>query len=286
MNCLVTGSTGFLGKHLIPVLQEQVNVTTVSLRKTEVSEIGLEQIDAIIHLAGLAHQMQKVDSQRYFEVNKHLTLELAEEAKKKGVAHFVFISTVKVFGDHAQSLYNENSECFPTDPYGQSKLEAERGLALLEDENFTVSIIRPPLIYGSGVKGNLQRIIGLCQKLPILPFGKIENKRSMVYVGNLIALIIEIINQKKSGVFIAGDKKLNSTSDLVNMIIRKLDLEKSNISIPVIVRLLLKLIKPAIYHRLFSDFIVDNTITNNDLGFDPPYSFEEGIGDMVKPYIN
>lgn len=287
MNCLVTGSTGFLGKHLLPKLSKVVNVSTVSLRRTKLSEIELGQIDSIVHLAGLAHQMQKIDPKRYFDVNKDQTLALAQKAKDAGVKHFIFISTVKVYGDNdIHGVLNEDSECHPSDPYGQSKRDAEIALQAMENEKFTVSIIRPPLIYGAGVKGNLDRIINLAIKLPILPFGNIQNERSMVYAGNVSALIQKLLEKQTSGIFIAGDKTRKSTTDLVNTIIDKMNLNKANIAIPGIIRLILRKIKPAIYHRLFNDFIIDNSTSNERLQFTPPYSFEDGIANMVSSYLN
>ncbi|MDF1868687.1 MAG: NAD-dependent epimerase/dehydratase family protein [Saprospiraceae bacterium] len=286
MNCLVTGSTGFLGYHILPVLKENFNVRTVSLRNTAISDIDLQNIEAIVHMAGLAHQMQKIDSKLYFDVNKDQTLLLAKKAKESGGKHFIFISTVKVYGDNILEVMDEDSTCIPTDPYGQSKLEAEQGLQQLEDDNFIVSIIRPPLIYGYGVKGNLDRIIKLCKTLPVLPFAGIKNERSLVYAGNVAALILKLLGTRTSGVFIAGDRQRKSTSELVHMVSKKMNLNKPHVSIPHILRYLLKKIKPEIYQRLFGDFIVDNSKTNSKLRFTPPYLFEEGISNMVSKQIN
>lgn len=286
MNCLVTGSTGFLGAHVLPELRTSFQVITVSLRNTGLKKIDLENVNVIIHLAGLAHQMQKIDPIKYFEVNRDQTLSLAKKAKDSGVTQFIFISTVKVYGDDVHEIMDEDSLCHPTDPYGQSKLEAEQGLQKLEDDKFIVSIIRPPLIYGKGVKGNLDKIINLCNNLPVLPFANIKNERSMVYAGNVTALIIKLLEEKKSGIFIAGDKDRKSTSDLVEMIAKKMKLNKPFLSIPFIFRFILEKIKPGIHQRLFSDFIIDNSKTNKKLQFVPPFSFEEGISNMVSTHLN
>jgi nucleoside-diphosphate-sugar epimerase len=285
LNCLVTGSTGFLGAHVVPSLEKHHTVKIVSLRNTAIQDIQFDDINTIIHLAGLAHQMTAIDPQLYFDVNKKQTLALAEKAKDNGVKHFIFISTVKVYGDTIKEGINEDSKCNPTDPYGQSKWEAEVGLKKLEDDKFSVAIIRPTLIYGKGVKGNLDKIIKLCLKIPVLPFGAIDNNRSMVYAGNVAALIIKIIDKKSSGVFIAGDKQNPSTSELVNTIIKKIGLKTYNVKLPHFLRGVLKILKPNIYSRLFGDFIIDNALTNKKLDFTSPYSFEEGIENMVAPYI-
>lgn len=286
MKCLVTGSTGFLGYHVLPVLNQHFTIETVSLRTTAISEIDVKHTDAIVHMAGLAHQMQKIDPKLYFDVNKDQTLSFAKKAKESGVKHFVFISTVKVYGDDIEGVMDEDSKCIPTDPYGQSKFEAEQELQRLEDNNFIVSIIRPPLIYGYGVKGNLDRIIRLCKKLPILPFAGIKNERSMVYAGNVAALILKLLKTKKSGIFITGDKQRKSTSELIFMISKKMNMNKLHISIPHFFRYFLKKTKPEIHQRLFGDFIVDNSKTNNKLQFVPPFSFEEGVANMVANHID
>ncbi len=285
MNCLITGSTGFLGPHVISFLETNHTIKTVSLRSTPIEQVELEGINSVIHLAGLAHQMQEINPQLYFDVNTIQTLALAERAKKAGIKQFVFISTVKVYGDNVGERFDETSECIPTDPYGQSKRDAEIGLLKLENNNFKIAIIRPPLIYGEGVKGNLDRIIKLCFKLPFLPFGGIKNTRSMVYAGNIAALIAKLIEQEHNGIFIAGDKQANSTTKLVNTILEKLNLKNNNFKLPGLFRFLLRKLKPAIYSRLFGNFIIDNSNTNKTLNFSPPFSFEEGIENMVSTHL-
>jgi nucleoside-diphosphate-sugar epimerase len=281
---LITGASGFVGKHLVPVFYQKYKVETVSLQKKTVGELALKDIEVIVHLAGKAHQMTKIDDEIYFQVNRDLTIQLAKKAKLEGVGQFVFISTVKVFGDNNTNTLNENSPCYPTDPYGQSKLEAEEGLKKLETEDFKITIIRPPLIYGKAVKGNLERLIGLIKKIPILPFGGIKNQRSMVYVNNLIALIDHIIQKQSSGIFIAGDKNTHSTTELVKLIDKYLNTNRMIIRIPLIILYFLKKVKPALISRLFASYIIDNNITNQRLKFVPPFSFEEGIKDMTEGF--
>ena len=284
MNCLVTGSSGFLGSHVVPYLERLHTVKTVSLKGNSIELIDLKQIDVIVHLSGLAHQMTQIDPQLYFDVNTLQTLALAKKAKKSGVKQFIFISTVKVYGDNVGEFFDENSDCIPTDPYGQSKLDAELGLQEVENDDFKVAVIRPPLIYGKGVKGNLDRIMKLCLKLPVLPFGEIHNKRSMVYAGNISALIAKIIECSCKGIFIAGDIKPHSTTALVDEIIKTLKLKTYNFKLPIPFRKLLNGLKPDIYSRLFRNFVIDNSKTNKELNFSPPYSFEEGIENMVSTH--
>jgi len=282
LKVLITGCSGFVGSYALDILKQTFEVTPVSLQKTKVEDINFDGVDTILHLAGLAHQMQKIDPDEYFKVNHRLTLSFARAAQKSGVKHFVFISSVKVYGDQVSGVIDEYSECHPTDPYGESKLKAENELLSISNDNFVVSIIRPPLIYGPRVKGNLERLTGLINKLPILPFGNIKNQRAMVFVGNLTALIVHILKTKPQGVFIAGDKKNYSTSHLVETMMQFMKVNKKNISIPLFMRSIIKYFKPAIHTRLFESYIISNQSTNKKLSFEPPYSFEEGIKEMVQ----
>lgn len=283
---LLTGASGFVGKHYLQHFGDKQNIITVSLRRTAVEDIDFGGVDAVVHLAGKAHQTKKIPSEIYFDINRDLTLRLAQKAKSEGVNQFVFISTVKVYGDYQDQdiKINEKSPCSPSDPYGKSKLEAEEALKEMESEGFLVTIIRPPLVYGKGVKGNLDRLIRLVEKLPILPFDCIDNQRSMVNVLNLLELINFTIQNQTSGVFIAGDKKPHSTTELVKLINKYLKSDKILICLPRYIVAIVSLIKPALINRLFSSYIIDNTITNQKLGFQPPYTFEEGIKAMVEGY--
>lgn len=284
MKILITGASGFVGQSLVPILQQKHHVETVSLRKKKVEDLDLKNTEVIVHLAGMAHQMTKIDPKIYFDVNRDLTLKVAEKAKADGVKQFIFISSVKVYGDTGRvgQVLNENSECTPTDPYGKSKLEAEIGLQKLETPDFKVAIIRPPLIYGKEVKGNLQRLKSLILKMPILPFGGIKNERSMVYVGNLIALIDHLIQHQNSGIFIAGDQKAHSTTDLVVAMKQFLNAKTRLVKLPNFAVSILRLLKPALINRLFDSYVIDNSLTNKKLNFQPPFPFEKGIKEMVK----
>jgi UDP-glucose 4-epimerase len=274
MKVLVTGASGFVGKHLLATNTENFEITTLSLQQDNWMDTSFEGLDAIVHLAGKAHQMTPIANDIYFKVNFELTKALAEKAQREGVKQFIYISSTKVYGDGNYDDLNENSPCLPTDAYGQSKLKAEFFLQTLP---LPVAIVRPPLVYGKGVKGNMQKIITLCKKRSYLPFGNINNKRSMVYVGNLIALINHILLQSATGIFVAGDNKVVSTTELVKTIASTLNKKINLIAIPNIFRVLLRKFKPDLYTRLFGNFVVDNSITNKQLNFQPPYSFEQGI---------
>ena len=279
---LVTGASGFVGQRYLVYNADKYLVKTVSLQNTQAVSVDFTGIETIVHLAGIAHQMQRAESQIYFEVNYLLTKRFAEAAKRQGVKHFIFISTVKVYGDEPASGYLDlSSPTVPNDPYGESKLKAEQALQVLADENFTISIIRPPLIYGPGVKGNLIRLLQLAQKKIPLPFKDIPNQRSMVFLDNLIELINTVTDKKAAGIFIPGDQKPFSTSDLLAMIYQAMNRQPLWFKMPDLGIYLLKITKPELVKRLFGSFVIDNTETNQKLGFRPPFDSKEGIQQMV-----
>ncbi|MFY9092919.1 NAD-dependent epimerase/dehydratase family protein [Aliarcobacter butzleri] len=292
---LITGSNGFIGNYFINNYKSKYNIKTFSFLKDDINTLDCNTIDIVFHLSALVHQMGGASANEYEKINVIQTIELAKKAKESGVKHFVFMSTVKVYGEETNSKYTENTVCNPEDDYGKSKLKAEQELQKLEDENFKISIIRTPIVYGYGVKANIKNLINLVNKVPVLPFGKIKNKRSMVYIGNLCHLVDEIIIQKKSGIFLACDDEPLSTSKLIELIAKNLDLVKRSgcgtitlrekkmylIKIPFF-ESLLKIVKPSFHKRLYGSLEIDNTITKEKLNLKNPYSVEDGIKLMIK----
>jgi nucleoside-diphosphate-sugar epimerase len=285
MNLILTGSSGFIGHHFLKKTKEYT-IIPISLKNTPVDHINFNNVDTILHLAGLAHQMNGAPEKEYFRINSDLTIEFATKAKEKGVKHFIFISTAKVYGESTKigHPFNERSPCFPTDPYSKSKLQAEERLKILEDDNFTISIIRIPLVYGAGVKGNLKSLINLIRKTPLLPLGKINNKRSLLYVGTLIDFLKTVIEKKKSGIFIACDNTALSSTQLIRLLADSLNKKIILFKMPFFIKKSIELFKPAIIERLYDSFELDNTVTNQLLEFSPKYSIEEGVKETTDYY--
>ena len=282
---LLTGASGFVGQRFLEYNKNTFNIRTVSLVNTAVENIDFTGIDALVHLAGKAHQMTKIDDSIYFEVNTELTKKLALAAKAQGVPHFIFISTIKVFGEHQNAVLTEGSPCEPiNDPYGESKLKAENFLQSIEDTTFTVSIIRPPLIYGPRVKGNLIRFLKLADNGKPLPFDKIDNRRTMVFLDNFIALINTIIAQKQSGIFLAADTQPISTTFLIAEMRKNMARPTRLFAMPSILKWVLKTMKPEMYIRLYGSLEMNPQDSFKRLNFKAPYSVEHGIGEMVKWY--
>lgn len=278
---LITGSSGFLGSYFISKYKEKYEIKTFSFLRDDINNLDCIDIDVVFHLSALVHQMGGASVDEYERVNVTQTLKLAKKAKESGVKHFVFMSTVKVYGEETNSVYTEHSECHPEDEYGKSKLRAEIELQKLENDAFRVSIIRTPIVYGYGVKANIKSLVKLVNKIPILPFGDIENRRSMVYIGNLCHLVDVVIEQQKAGIFLASDDEPLSTTRLIELIAKNLGKKVYLVKIPFF-ETLLKLLKPSFYKRLYGSLKVDNSITKEKLSLKNPYSVEEGIKLMIK----
>lgn len=283
---LITGSSGFVGSYFVENYNDKYEIKTFSFRSDDLATLNCSDIDVVFHLSALVHQMGGASAKEYERVNVTQTLELARKAKESGVRHFIFMSTVKVYGEETDSVYTESTSCYPEDEYGKSKLKAEQELLGLSDEGigdsdgFKVSIIRTPIVYGYGVKANIKNLVNLVNKVPLLPFGKIENKRSMVYIGNLCHIVNEIITQQKSGVFLCADDEPLSTSRLIELIAKNLDKKIYLVKIPFF-ESLLKIVKPSFHKRLYGSLEVDNSITKERLNLKNPYSVEEGIRLMI-----
>ena len=283
MTILMTGANGFVGQYLTIELSRIHNVRKLSF-STYKSE-DLSGIDIVIHLAALVHQMKGAPEAEYFRINTEKTTLLAKKAKESGVKHFIFMSTIKVYGEKTfDKPFNENSPCHPEDAYGQSKLSAEMTLRNMEDEDFRISIVRAPLIYGEKVKANMLNLMQLVDKVSILPFGNIFNSRSMIYVGNLTAMIQEIIIQQKSGIFLASDPGTVSTTKLVEMIADVMGKKRIIVSLPSFLRKVFLIINSGLYERLFGNLEIDNYQTRQTLHFSPPFSTKEGVSRMVKSF--
>ena len=280
---MIRAASGFIGSKFIERYKDKCNIIPVDLLKIKPEEIDFRGVDTVLHLAALVHQMKGAPREKYFEVNTELTRRVAEEAKKQGVRHFVFYSTVKVYG-YDGDLYNHNiilneeSECKPmNDPYGESKWEAEKILRRLEDDNFKIGIIRPPMVYGKGVKGNMESLIKLVKMLPILPFNYDKNRRSLVNIENLMYLTALVIDKEDSGVFLPLDEKNISLKEIVEGIEKAYNLKRINIPMIQPVFWLLTKLKPNIMVRLFGTLQFDNQQTREKLGYIAKVKYVQGI---------
>lgn len=282
---LLTGANGFVGSYFKNKYADKYNIETFSFLKDDFEACSLNGVDAVVHLSALVHQMSGADEEEYERVNVIQTLDLAKKAKESGVGQFIFMSSVKVYGEESEVPYTEDTSCKPEDGYGKSKLKAEQELLQLEDEGFKVAIVRTPIVYGEGVKANIKNLVNLIRKVPLLPFGGIKNRRSMIYIGNLNFFIDTIIEKKESGTFLVSDEKALSTSELIELISDSLGKRVYLIKVPFF-KSLLRLLKPSFHKRLFESLEVNNKKTISKLLENGkkslPYSVEDGIKFMIK----
>ena len=246
------------------------------------TNLDLSNIDIIVHCSALVHQMEEAAWEQYEEININQTIQLAEKAKKNGVKHFIFLSTIKVYGEESDEHYYEKSKTNPLDYYAISKLKAEDSIRNIEANDFQVSILRCPLIYGFGVKANLTNLISLIKKIPILPFKNVKNKRSIVFVGNVCFLLARLILLEKRRIFFASDDKPISTTELIQVIAKCLEKRVFLINILFFNRLL-KIVKPSYYQRLFGSLVINNDYTMKTLQLKKnKYSTVYGIKDIFE----
>jgi UDP-glucose 4-epimerase len=285
LKILITGANSFIGKHYIHKSRYN-GIQEISLIDKNLKDIDFKEFDVIIHLAAIVHRKEKVPENEYFKINRDLAIDTAKQALQSGIKHFIFMSTLSVYGDNrlCAQTYNEFSECLPTNAYGKSKLEAETGLQKMNSNEFCVSIIRTPLVIGEGVMANMHSLISLVDKIPILPFASVSNKRSYTSIENLIEFIDLIIHKRKSGIFIASDEDPLSTTELVKMISKSLGKKLFLFKLPTIIVRIGSFLKPGISSRVFGSFVVDNSLTVKSLDYKQVISTEESINKMVNHY--
>jgi nucleoside-diphosphate-sugar epimerase len=279
---LITGSNSFVGTNFIKYSQNKT-IDEISLFNNNPDKINFSEYDIVLHLVAIVHQKKTIPENQYTVINRDLCLKVAELAKKAGVKQFIFLSTVKVYGKFISGSepWNENSMCLPEDAYGKSKYEAELALRNLEDDSFTVSIIRTPLVYGEYVRANMLSIMKLVRRTHILPFKQVNNRRNFTGAENLVSYIDRIIESRASGTFIAMDEKAISTSQLVKMIAENMGKKIILFKIPDFIVKVGMVVWPSIFDRLFGSFEMDNSRTLKILDFKPPVSTSEGIKKMV-----
>ncbi|QKF81110.1 NAD-dependent epimerase/dehydratase family protein [Halarcobacter ebronensis] len=280
MKLLITGSNGYVGRNFINYIKNKYVIAKFSLLNQELKNIDFTEIDVLVHCAALVHQKIEHNYEKYYQINVDYPVKLAKLAKENGVKQFVFISTIAVYGEEKEKL-DENTICNPITPYGKSKLEAEKELLKLNEDNFVVSVIRAPMVYGKDAPGNIDSLVKLVKKIPIIPLGGIENKRSFISIQNLCHMIDEVATQQKSGIFLASDDEPISTTRLIELIAKNLDRKIYLIKVPFF-EFLLKLLKPSFHKRLYGSLEVNNTLTKKRLNLKNPYRIEEGIEFMIK----
>lgn len=224
---LITGAGSYIGTSFEKYMKQwpdKYQVDTVDMIGDGWIKYDFSGYDTVYHVAGIAHsdngKISKEKAKLYYEVNTKLTIRTAMKAKKSGVKQFIFMSSAIVYGDSApigkKRIITKDAPVSPANCYGDSKARAERGLKKLEDENFKVVILRPPMIYGKGSKGNYPLMSKLAQKMPVFPY--VDNCRSMLYIENLMEFVRLMIENEEHGTFWPQNAEYSNTSELVKMI--------------------------------------------------------------------
>jgi nucleoside-diphosphate-sugar epimerase len=311
MKVLITGSTGFVGARVVELAKERDWEVIQVVRKqieppnnsfvvpsidvsTDWSD-AFEGVDCVAHCAARVHQMNESEQDTlaaYREINTLGTLTLAKQAAEAGVKRFVFVSSIKVNGEFTEpgSPFLPNLDNIPKDPYGLSKYQAEVALTQLAKETgLEVVIIRPPLVYGPGVKANFLSMMRLIEKGIPLPFGAIHNKRSLVYLDNLSSLILTCCDHPAASghIFLASDNHDVSTSQLIRTIAESLGKSPRLLPIPVSwIQLGASVLrKQYMAQRICGNLQVESRHTKELLGWSPPVTFEDGINKTVEAYL-
>lgn len=224
---LITGANSYIGSSFENYVREnieEIQINTLDMKNEAWKQADFQKYDAIFHVAGIAHadtgKVSEEQKQLYYKVNTELTIACAKKAKEEGVRQFIFMSSIIVYGNSAdfgkKFVIDRNTPLAPLNFYGDSKVKAEEGLKDLENENFKVVILRPPMIYGKGSKGNYPLLAKMAQRLPVFPW--VENQRSMLYIGNLCKFVSLMILNEEAGTFYPQNKEYVQTSEMVKLI--------------------------------------------------------------------
>lgn len=307
MKILITGANGFVGTQLSSLLEAQghqlllavrsdIQLTSATVLIGNIDtfdnwESYLSDIDVVIHLAARVHQMNELSDQaalNYQRTNVDATARLAEAAIQCGVKRFIFLSTIKVNGEETLKgeTFSATDAPAPKDAYGESKLQAELALKELSSGSaMELVIIRPPLVYGPGVKANFLRLVELAQGGIPLPFAGLSNHRDMVSVDNLCDLIAHCIASPQAAgeTFLVSDGIAYSTADILTAVRSILDLPQRLFYVPPgLLKLALTLVgKTAMADRLFDSLQIDMSATVETLGWSPKYTLEQTLKKML-----
>ena len=315
---LITGANGFVGNALIerlvmegmpvraavrtPAMASVLRAKYPQAEVVSAGEIGpatawreaLVGVDAVVHLASRVHVMRETepDPLRAFRgVNTEGSIALARAAAAAGVKRFIYLSTVKVLGERTEDrAFSDASIPHPIDPYAISKHEAERALFRIESETaMRVTVLRPPLVYGAGVKGNFQRLLRWVDAGYPLPLGAIHNQRSLLYLGNLVDAIVTLLTRlvAPGRAYVLRDGEDVSTPELIRRLAKQVDAPARLLPIPAwSLRLAGEISGRAeAVRRLTESLAIDDARFRHELDWTPPYTLDQGLAETVSWYL-
>ena len=225
---LITGAKSYIGTSFEQYIKENYSddyiVDTWDMIDGSWREKDFSDYDSVFHVAGIAHsdngKISEEKAKLYYSVNTDLTVETAQKAKEDGAGQFIFMSSAIVYGESAPigkpKVITGDTPVSPANCYGDSKVQAENGILPLNDETFRVVVLRPPMIYGKGSKGNYPLRSKIAKKSPVFPY--VKNERSMLYIENLCEFVRLMVENRESGIFYPQNSEYSNTSELVKMI--------------------------------------------------------------------
>ena len=301
---LVTGANGFVARGLFACKPADIEYVAASRNSIEIDnatwrrspDLGpsadwgpaLEGVDGVVHLSGRVHLPVDADPTPYFTENLDGTVKLAQDACKAGVRRFVFLSSAKVLGDESGAIsLSEQSEAQPGDPYSASKLAAEQALMKLKDR-MEVTILRPPLVYGAGVKANFLALLTAVERGVPLPLASVRNRRSLVGVDNLASAIVTCLESRAAAgrIYNVSDGAPLSTPGLIRAMACALGRPARLFSFPpAILEACGNLLgRGETVKRLTRSFELDDSAIRKELGWSAPHSFEAGLAVTARWY--
>lgn len=271
---LITGKNSYIGNSVESWLMKEPEnyiVHSIDMKDGSWKLKDFSSYDVVFHVAGIAHIKEtKKNESLYYKVNRDLAFEAAKKSKSEGVNQFVFLSSMSVYGID-EGVIDNKTLTLPKTAYGKSKIEAEYLISDLQDHNFQVSIIRPPMVYGKGCKGNYSKLSKLVLRTHIFP--KINNKRSMIYIGNLSEFVKIIIDNQYEGLFFPQNEKFVSTSEMVELIVKS---HGEKIKFVYILNPILNFLNIGIINKIFGDLIYDLSMSDINIKYQV-FNFEESI---------
>jgi UDP-glucose 4-epimerase len=213
---IIIGKDSYIGTRFAAYAGERFSITTTNARDGNWQAVDLSLFDTVLCVVGIAHEKQKKEAKAlYYRVNCDLPAEIAKKAKSCGVKQFIFISSMAVYGKARGEILSDTPPT-PIDFYGGSKLKAERALQELASADFRVCIVRPPMVYGPGCKGNFPKLVRLAKAVPFFPH--INNRRSMLYIDNLCEFFCLAVKENYGGVHLPQNSEYVNTTELVQRI--------------------------------------------------------------------
>lgn len=258
---LITGANSYIGtsfEKYIAQFGDEYKIDTVDMIGEAWKSKDFSEYDTVFHVAGIAHQKETLENAHlYYEVNRNLAVATAKKAKREGVRQFILLSSMSVYGMDT-GVITKDTVPHPKSHYGKSKLQADEKIAKLECDTFKVAILRPPMVYGKGCKGNYQRLRSFALKSPIFP--DYPNQRSMVFIDNLCEFVKKAADEKKHGLFFPQNAEYVNTSEIVRIISRK---HNKNILFISFVNPIIRIMPFGIIKKVFGNLVYERQDTIN-----------------------